>query len=46
MWVGNGRRQGGSGNAYRVLVGKSEEWELIGKCKLRGCDNVQMGHKK
>jgi hypothetical protein len=46
VWVGNGRRQGGNRNAYRVLVGKFEEWKLIGKCKCRWYDNVKRGHKK
>ena len=47
MWQGNVHRLEENGNAYRFLVGKSEERKLFGKCKPRwDGDNVKMDHKK
>jgi hypothetical protein len=41
-WAGIVARMEEKGDAYRVLVGKSEEQKSLGRRKLRWEDNIKM----
>jgi hypothetical protein len=42
IWAGDVARMGKKGNAYRVLVGKSEGREQLGRPRRRCEDNIKM----
>jgi hypothetical protein len=40
------RVNGGTTNAYRILVGKSEGKMPVGRQKCRWADDIKMGHER
>jgi hypothetical protein len=42
IWAGHVARMGAKGNAYRILVGKSEGERPLGRPRRRRVDNIKM----